>query len=109
MRIVLMAIEGGNVDVLRRVRMDRTAWIYAFAWYLFMQVVSRLLTPPDLNVNVAQRIQPGWENAFGSFWKFWLVMTVVIAIGLWVIGRVLLLIWPNQRVSAGSGSDPINQ
>ncbi len=80
--------------VLRRVRMDRTAWIYAFAWYLFMQVVSRLLTLPDLNVNVALRIQPGWERAFGSFWKFWLVMTIVVAVGLWVIGRVLLLIWP---------------
>ena len=86
--------------VLRVVRMDRTAWIYAFLWYLFMQVVSRLLTSPDLNVNVAHRIQPGWENAFGGFWKFWLVMAVVTAIGLWVIGRVLLLIWPHQSVGA---------
>jgi hypothetical protein len=80
--------------VLRRVRMDRTAWIYAFLWYLFMQVVSRWLTSPDLNVNVALRIQPGWEGAFGSFWRFWLVMTVATAVVLWLIGRVLLLIWP---------------
>ena len=82
--------------VLRRVRMDRTAWIYALAWYLFMQAISRLLTSPDLNVNVAHRIQPGWERAFGSFWKFWLVLTAVTAFGLWVIGRVLLLIWPSR-------------
>lgn len=83
-----------GLGVLRRVCMDRTAWIFAFAWYLFMQIVSRLLTSPELNVNVAHRIQPGWESAFGSFWKFWLVMTLVTAVGLWLIGRVLLLIWP---------------
>src|SRR5437764_9624145 len=89
--------------VLRRVRMDRTAWIYAFAWYLFMQVVSRLLTSPELNVNVAQRIQPGWESAFGSFWKFWLLMTVVVAVGLWLIGLGLLFVWPvsNRTLSEG--------
>lgn len=83
--------------VLRRVRMDRTAWLYAFAWYLFMQLASRLLTSPDLNVNVAHRIQPGWEGAFSSYWKFWLVMAIVVGVGLWVIGRVLLLIWPATR------------
>src|SRR5260221_8339001 len=38
--------------VLRRVRMDRIAWSYAFVWYLFMQLVSRLATDPRLNVNV---------------------------------------------------------
>jgi hypothetical protein len=79
---------------LRRVRMDRLAWLYAFAWYLFLQLVSRLTTAPDLNVNVAHHIQAGWESAFGSFWKFWLVMTAVVAVGLWAIGKILSLIWP---------------
>lgn len=80
--------------VLRRVRMDRIAWVYAFAWYLLMQVVSRLLTAPVLNVNVAHRIQTGWESAFSSYWKFWIVMTGLVAICLWGIGMVLSLIWP---------------
>jgi len=79
---------------LRRVRMDRFAWLYAFAWYLFLQLVSRLTTAPGLNVNVAHHIQPGWESAFGSFWKFWLVMTVLVAVLLWAIGLVLSWIWP---------------
>jgi hypothetical protein len=86
--------------VLRRVRMDRTAWIYGFTWYLFMQLVSRLVTSPDLNVNVAHRIPPGWESAFSTYWKFWLVLTIVVAVGLWVIGRVLLLIWPRNDMEA---------
>jgi len=83
--------------VLRRVRMDRVAWIYAFAWYVFMQIVSRLTTLPDLNVNVAHRIQTGWENIFTSYWKFWFVMAAVTAAGLWLIGLVLSWIWPARQ------------
>lgn len=85
--------------VLRRVRMDRIAWLYAFVWYLFMQIVSRLVTPAELNVNVAHHIQAGWEGAFSSFWKFWLVMTLVVAVGLWLIGLVLSWIWPARSIS----------
>ncbi|MDX6384689.1 MAG: hypothetical protein QOK48_2262 [Blastocatellia bacterium] len=80
--------------VLRRLRMDRIAWIYAFVWYLFMQLPSRLLTDPRLNVNVAHRIQTGWENAFSSYWKFWVVLTVLVGVSLWGVGFVLSLIWP---------------
>jgi len=81
--------------VLRRVRMDHVAWLYAFAWYLFTQIVARAVTAPELNVNVAFRIQPGWEHAFSSYWKFWIVMTAVVAAGLWMIGLVLSWVWPS--------------
>lgn len=84
---------------LRRVGMDRLAWIYAFAWYLLMQLAARVLAPPELNVNVAHRIQTGWENSFSSYWKFWLVMAVVTAVGLWGIGKILSLIWPAKSLS----------
>jgi len=80
--------------VLRRVRMDRIAWIYAFVWYLFMQLVSRLTTNPRLNVNVAHRVQTGWHHAFNSYWKFWVVITALVAFGLWIMGMVLSWIWP---------------
>ena len=80
--------------VVQRVRMDRVAWIYAFAWYLFMQLVSGSITAPDLNVNVTRHIQPGWESVFSSFWKFWLVMTLAVGMSLWIIGLVLSWIWP---------------
>jgi hypothetical protein len=94
---------------LRRVRMDRLAWIYAFAWYLLTQLTARLFTSPELNVNVAHRIQPGWENLFSSYWKFWLVMVVVTAAGLWIIGKVLSFIFPTApvRTPTGRGSDRI--
>ena len=92
---------------LRRVRMDRLAWLYAFVWYLFLQLVSRLTTAPDLNVNVAHHIQTGWESKFGSFWKFWLVMTAVAAVGLWAIGKVLSLLWPANSIRSNSTEPPI--
>ena len=101
----LLAHVGGIVIgliALRRVRMDRIAWAYAFAWYLILQGAARLITTPELNVNVAFRIQTGWEECFGSYWKFWIVMSAVVAACLWGIGRVLWLIWPlESRTSEG--------
>jgi hypothetical protein len=82
------------VFVVRRVRMDRIAWLYAFIWYLFMQLVSRLTTARELNVNVAHFVQPGWEKTFPSFWKFWMVMTALVAMALWLIGLGFSWIWP---------------
>lgn len=79
---------------LRRVRMDGRAWIYAFAWYLLTQLAARLLAPPALNVNLAHRVQDGWENIFNSYWKFWIVLTLAVALILWGLGKVLSLIWP---------------
>lgn len=90
--------------VLRKVGVDRVAWLYAFIWYLLMQLISRFTTAPDANVNLAHRVYYGWESVFGSFWKFWLVLTVVVAIGLWTIGRVLNLMWPpREEQTATSG------
>ena len=79
--------------------MDRIAWGYAFVWYLFMEVASRLTTDPRLNVNVVDRIQTGWENTFSSYWKFWIVMTAGVAFCLWAIGIVLSWIWPVAQTS----------
>jgi hypothetical protein len=95
---------------LSRVRMDRFAWLYAFAWYLLMQFAARLLAPPALNVNVAHSIEPGWDKVFTSYWKFWLVGSAVAALGLWIIGKVLHFIWPaksaaeSAQVGMASGS-----
>jgi hypothetical protein len=83
------------IIALRKVRVDRRAWVYAFVWYLIMQVISRIVTSPDANVNVAHRIQPGWDSTFGSYWAFWPLMTLVVAVGLWLLGRLLNLLWPN--------------
>src|SRR5574341_815234 len=84
---------------LRRVGMDGFAWIYAFAWYLLTQLAARLFAPPALTVNGAHKIQTGWETAFSSYWKFWIVMTILVAAGLWAIGKGLSFIWPAPALS----------
>ena len=84
---------------LSRVRMDRTAWRWAFGWYLMVQLASRFVTPAELNVNLAHAMQPGWERGFGSYWTFWLVLTVLTAVVLWLCGLLLWSIWPAE----GSG------
>jgi len=79
---------------LSKYGMDRNSWRWAFGWYLALQIASRYLTAPELNVNLAHAIQPGWEQTFHSYWSFWLVLTMMILVGLWVIALLLWRIWP---------------
>ena len=87
---------------MREVGMDRTTWRWAFAWYLVVQVASRFVTPADLNVNLAHAVQPGYEQAFPSYWTFWLLLTVVAAAILWLSGLLLWSIWPTNGLRSVS-------
>src|SRR5687768_12806697 len=82
------------VFVVRAYGMDKNSWGYAFAWYLVVQLISRFFTATDLNVNQAHAIQPGWESAFGSYWAFWLTLTIVTVVVLWLSGLVWRSLWP---------------
>ena len=87
-----------GIFAVQRVGMDRASWRYALGWYLLVQFLSRLFTPANLNVNVAHHVGPGWEETFNAYWKFWLVLTVVTGIVLWVLGAVLHRMWPAKLV-----------
>ena len=91
-----------GIVVIRRIRMDRRAWFYAFIWYFIVQLLSRLLTPAALNVNVAHNIQAGWEQTFSSYFRFWLVLTSLVGICLWLLSLLLRTLWP---VSAAAAED----
>ena len=86
--------------VLRRVGMTRIAWLHAFGWYLLVQLLSRLLTGPDLNVNLSHRMQPGWEHTFSGYWQFWITLGLVTACMLWILGLVLWRICPASESHA---------
>ena len=83
-----------GIGVIRRVRMDKRAWVYAFLWYFIMQLLSRLVTPAAMNVNLTHNIQSGWEQTFSSYWKFWFVLTTWVGIWLWTFGLLLTRLWP---------------
>jgi hypothetical protein len=85
-----------GIFVLRKIGMDRRTWLYAFGWYLLVQLLSRLITSPDLNVNLAHKIQPGWDQQFGSYWQFWLVLTFVTGFALWAVAWCFQRIWPGR-------------
>lgn len=79
---------------IRRVRASRWMWLQALVWYLFVQEICRLFTPKELNVNAANLIYPGFETWFSAYWQFWVVGTIVVAFGLWVIGFALMKLFP---------------
>jgi hypothetical protein len=78
---------------LWKIGMDKRVWIHAFGWYFIMQLFSRLLTPPSMNVNLAHRVQDGFEKSFNSYWKFWLLLTALVGIGCWLLAYVFHRIW----------------
>lgn len=84
---------------LREYGMDRTAWRWASGWYLMVQLASRFVTAPALNVNLAHAVQPGWEPAFPSYWRFWLVLTAVTVVCLWLSGLLLRSFWRQSRIT----------
>jgi len=79
---------------LKTYRMDRSAWRYAFGWSLLVQLLSRFVTAPDLNVNLAHAVQPGFERTFPSYWMFWLALTLATAVMLWLSGLLWRSLWP---------------
>ena len=83
---------------LSRYGMDRTSWRWAFGWYLVVQLASRFVTAPELNVNLAHAIQSGWDRAFYSYWSFWLVLTISTLATLWLCGLLLWSIWPSEKL-----------
>jgi hypothetical protein len=92
--------------VLRKVGMDGRAWFYAFIWYFVMQLLSRVLTPAALNVNLSHRIQEGWEQRFSSYWRFWLLLTLLVGLCLWILGFSLKMLWPASGPSDVSELQP---
>ena len=93
-----------SMIALKWYRMDRSAWRSAFGWYLVVQLASRFVTPAALNVNLAHAVAPGWERTFQSYWSFWLALSALTAVVLWVSGMILWAIWrpaPAETLATG--------
>jgi hypothetical protein len=92
-----------GIVVLRKIGMDGRAWLYAFSWYFIVQLLSRLVTPAAMNVNLSHRIQPGWEQTFSTYWRFWFVLTLLVGACLWILEVLLKRIWPASRALIETG------
>jgi len=85
---------------LRKIGMARLTWLYALGWFLLLQLFSRLFTAVALNVNLAHRIQPGWEQRFSAYWQFWIVLIMVTVLVLWGLEVLFRKLWP-VRMATG--------
>ena len=96
---------------LSRVRAARRLWVYAFVWYLALQLAGRLLTRPELNVNLAHEVHGSWRGLFDSYWKFWVFMSLLMAAALWLAGRAMLKLFPPAAARperGGYGDDDVS-
>ncbi len=84
-----------------KVRADNKTWIYSIAFFLFIQLISRIITPATLDVNIAHNIYKGWDIIFSKYWQFWLAMTFSVVVLQWFIGIVLLKLWPPYEAKKG--------
>lgn len=90
-----------GIVAIYKVRADKRTWGYALGWYWVMQLLSWLFTDPFWNVNVAHRIYGGYETIVSEYWQFWILTTLMVAAGLWILGWILLKLFPpNKKVIA---------
>ncbi|HEV2864377.1 MAG TPA: hypothetical protein VGX48_25485 [Pyrinomonadaceae bacterium] len=95
---------------LSRARAARRVWLHAFGLYLALQLAARLLTSPELNVNLAHEVHGSWRGLFDSYWKFSVFMSAVVAPALWLTGLAMLRLFPpaGGRPKRGDYGDEVS-
>ncbi|MDH5493118.1 MAG: hypothetical protein OEY14_14280 [Myxococcales bacterium] len=74
---------------LRRWGWPGSIWPLATASAWAMLGLTRLLTPPERNVNVVFRVQPGWESVFTDHKLYLLLLLSSNLLAFFVLDRVL--------------------
>ncbi|MCI0661938.1 MAG: hypothetical protein L0220_12775 [Acidobacteria bacterium] len=86
-----------GVIALQRVRVKVWSWAWALSYFLVLQQISRLITPPEniyMNVNVAHFAYGPFKDWFISYWKYLVVNTILTAAVLWALELVMIRIFP---------------
>lgn len=79
---------------MREVRGGRWTWLYASIWYLVVQQLCRMITDPELNVNVAHRPFEDFAEMFGSYREYWILTTLLVVVGSWLLGMAMMELFP---------------
>ena len=67
---IIIAVYG-----LRFIQIPRFAWAAATGGLVALGIFTRLVTPPEANVNLAFAVWAGWEDQFPSY--FWYVVMLL--------------------------------
>lgn len=77
-----------------KVRATGRSWLPALVWFVFLQIVTRYTTAPELNINVAHypyELVKGW---FSSYWTFWPVCLIAVTVLVRVVELGLATVYP---------------
>lgn len=87
--------------VLRHVGLPAGTWRPALLYFLLLQQLTRLLTEPGsyTNVNVAHFAYGPWKEIFQPYWVYLFVSTLLVALSLWLLERVLRRVGFDAAVS----------
>jgi hypothetical protein len=72
-----------------------SAW-KAFAAYLVLWVLTRMLTPESANINLAFHVHPGWEDRFSTYPFYFATLGVAGAVSF-AVGEVVFRQIPRRR------------
>lgn len=89
---LLMHLGGlaGGVLGARALGVPRGAWWQAALGLLLLQQLTRLVTPPAPNVNLAFAIYPGWEGAFRGSYALYTLVLLAFGLALFALEERLL-------------------
>jgi hypothetical protein len=87
---LLTHLGGLAVAILgvKRLGFPAGTWIRAVLVFALCQLLSRWLTPADLNLNLAHRVWQGWESAFPSY-GWYLLMIYATASAVFIVVEVV--------------------
>ncbi len=82
-----------SLVAIRVVGMKSGAWLQSLLYFIILQQLTRLATVPGpyTNVNVAHFAYGPLKDIFTKYWIYLLVNSLIVALALWLIER--LLIW----------------
>jgi len=85
------------IFAVSQIGIGRRSWVYALIWHLAWQQVTRFVTPPIYNVNIAFRPYKGFEKLFSGYWDYWLAAAVLAGVCLWILEVILRAIFPRPK------------
>lgn len=99
---ILTHLGGAIVSVVavKTIGARRGSWLHALVFFLGLQQLTRLLTVPGhyTNVNVAHFAYGPWKDLIPQYPVYLLVNSLVAALALWLVERMLLW-WAPEKMS----------
>ncbi len=94
------------VLAVREMGLARRAWLKATGALLALGGLTRVLTPPEANVNLSHRVWAGWEAMFPRYDRYFVLVAAAAALTFFVLDRALAAWLGPPRRRAADGITP---